>query len=310
MRCGLRVVDDHEVVVAFEQQRVVEDLLEVDALHRRRPLDVGALQAVVDGLRDGEELVAAVHHLPVGIDADAAEQGDVGGEQLGDAAAVRGGVEVEHPRPRRGCGELADPFDDIAPDDARVVVEVLFEQRDAVEHGALRWCTSGAGISVNLSTDALLHSCAPTSSRARSAPAAAATAMAAGTAARGLRGRPRAAARRRRRGHARRVARGARRIAPSGDGHRAARGSGRRPSGRCSPAASRSSRWRAPAASRSSPAAKDPLRASTRGTGELIAAALRAGARRVIVGVGGSATTDGGLAGARSARVVVRLDRR
>jgi glycerate kinase len=40
----------------------------------------------------------------------------------------------------------------------------------------------------------------------------------------------------------------------------------------------------------------DPLRASTRGTGELIAAALRGGAGRVLVGVGGSATTDGGLA--------------
>jgi glycerate kinase len=40
----------------------------------------------------------------------------------------------------------------------------------------------------------------------------------------------------------------------------------------------------------------DPLRASTRGTGELINAALRGGARRVVVGVGGSATTDGGLA--------------
>jgi len=41
---------------------------------------------------------------------------------------------------------------------------------------------------------------------------------------------------------------------------------------------------------------RDPLRASTRGTGELIAAAIRGGAARVIVGVGGSATTDGGLA--------------
>lgn len=40
----------------------------------------------------------------------------------------------------------------------------------------------------------------------------------------------------------------------------------------------------------------DPLRASTRGTGELIAAALRSGAKRVLVGVGGSATSDGGLA--------------
>ena len=43
-----------------------------------------------------------------------------------------------------------------------------------------------------------------------------------------------------------------------------------------------------------SAAANDPLAASTRGTGELIAAALDAGAERVIVAVGGSATTDGG----------------
>ena len=39
----------------------------------------------------------------------------------------------------------------------------------------------------------------------------------------------------------------------------------------------------------------DPLTASTYGTGELIAAAIAHGCRRVIVGVGGSATTDGGL---------------
>jgi len=40
----------------------------------------------------------------------------------------------------------------------------------------------------------------------------------------------------------------------------------------------------------------DPLRASTRGTGELIATARAQGCRRVVVAVGGSATTDGGLA--------------
>lgn len=39
----------------------------------------------------------------------------------------------------------------------------------------------------------------------------------------------------------------------------------------------------------------DPLRATTRGTGELIRAARAAGCRRILVGVGGSATTDGGL---------------
>lgn len=41
--------------------------------------------------------------------------------------------------------------------------------------------------------------------------------------------------------------------------------------------------------------ANDPLAATTRGTGELIDAAITRGAQRIIVGLGGSATTDGGL---------------
>ena len=62
----------------------------------------------------------------------------------------------------------------------------------------------------------------------------------------------------------------------------------------------------------------DPVRASTFGTGQLIAAALAAGARTVLVGAGGTATTDGG-AGAidalrraggvpRGARLIVLCD--
>ena len=43
---------------------------------------------------------------------------------------------------------------------------------------------------------------------------------------------------------------------------------------------------------------RDPLRASSRGTGELIAAARRGGASKIMVGVGGSASTDGGLGAA------------
>lgn len=42
------------------------------------------------------------------------------------------------------------------------------------------------------------------------------------------------------------------------------------------------------------PEERDPERADTYGTGELIAAAVAAGARRVLVAAGGSATTDGG----------------
>ncbi|TQT22647.1 glycerate kinase, partial [Xanthomonas perforans] len=42
------------------------------------------------------------------------------------------------------------------------------------------------------------------------------------------------------------------------------------------------------------PAERAPLRTSTAGVGELILAALDAGARRFIIGIGGSATNDGG----------------
>lgn len=51
----------------------------------------------------------------------------------------------------------------------------------------------------------------------------------------------------------------------------------------------------------------DAVAASTYGTGELIAAALDAGARDVVVGVGGSATTDGGLGALRALFPLHRL---
>lgn len=55
------------------------------------------------------------------------------------------------------------------------------------------------------------------------------------------------------------------------------------------------------------PEENDPISASTYGTGELIAQAVELGARRVIVAVGGSATTDGGLGALRALHPVQRL---
>lgn len=48
------------------------------------------------------------------------------------------------------------------------------------------------------------------------------------------------------------------------------------------------------------PALRRPALASTFGVGELIADALRRGARRIVVGVGGTATNDGGAGAARA----------
>jgi len=62
---------------------------------------------------------------------------------------------------------------------------------------------------------------------------------------------------------------------------------------------------------------RDAVAASSAGTGELIAAAIDAGARTILLGVGGSATTDGGAGaiaalkargGLRGARLVVLCD--
>jgi glycerate 2-kinase len=50
------------------------------------------------------------------------------------------------------------------------------------------------------------------------------------------------------------------------------------------------------------PSERDPVQASTFGTGQLIMAALEAGADHVYLGVGGSATTDGGAGAIRAIR--------
>jgi glycerate kinase len=55
------------------------------------------------------------------------------------------------------------------------------------------------------------------------------------------------------------------------------------------------------------PEGNDAVAASTYGTGELIAAAVERGAREVVVGVGGSATTDGGLGALRALEPGQRL---
>jgi len=55
------------------------------------------------------------------------------------------------------------------------------------------------------------------------------------------------------------------------------------------------------------PTGNRPLEATTRGVGELVLAAVDAGARRIVLGCGGSATTDGGLGALQAIGGVHRL---
>ena len=299
-RGGLRVVHHDVVPLAFELQRVVEHPLEVDAFHLAVPLDVGALQRVVDVLGDGEELVAAVDDLPLGLDPEVAQQGNVGREQLGDAAAVRGRVHVEHPGAAQRRGQLPDPLEGPGLDGVLVVVEMLVEQRHTFEQ-RISWrrqrpgkrsiyvtcpdCPDPSPVPLRVPTSSG-ERCGPTRPRPRSRPGSGGPDSTTWsrcrwpTAARARSTRLLAA-----RGGSRRVARV---TGPLGDPVDAEWGV--LPSGiaviemaQASGLALVSGR-------------NDPLRASTRGTGELIAAARREGFKRVLVAVGGSATTDGGLA--------------
>ncbi len=51
------------------------------------------------------------------------------------------------------------------------------------------------------------------------------------------------------------------------------------------------------------PHQRNPLRTTTYGTGQLILGAIQAGAREIIIGIGGSATNDGGVGAAQAAGV-------
>jgi glycerate kinase len=61
--------------------------------------------------------------------------------------------------------------------------------------------------------------------------------------------------------------------------------------------------------SRTSPTERDPLKATSLGTGELLEAAVEQGARHVVIGIGGSATTDGGYGLLNGAGLVMAFSR-
>ena len=121
----LRVVDDHEVVLALERlgvHRVVapEDLL----LLLGQPGRV-ALERVVNRLRDVEELVLAVDDLPLRVEPGVAHERHERVEDLRDAAAERGGREVQDALAGEGLRQRADLVHEAASGDRSVVPEML-----------------------------------------------------------------------------------------------------------------------------------------------------------------------------------------
>ena len=117
----LRVVDDHDVPIALQTLGVqlVVAIEERPLLVGQRPLI--ALQRVVQQLGRIEELLLAEHHAPVGVEADISHQRHERVEDLRDAAPEGRRADVEHAATPERLGQLADPLDQRAAAEARVV---------------------------------------------------------------------------------------------------------------------------------------------------------------------------------------------
>ena len=117
----LRVVDDDEVVGPRELGGVgaADALVEVPRLGRE--VDRVALQAVVEALGDVVELRRRREDLPVRLEADVVHERDQRVEDLGDAAAEGGGVDVQDLAALELLAELVDLGHQVLGDDAAVV---------------------------------------------------------------------------------------------------------------------------------------------------------------------------------------------
>ncbi len=94
------------------------------------------------GLGDVEELIGAADDLPVGPEADVVHERDQRGEDLGDAAAERGGVDVQDARALEPIGEAQDLLRALIADDAAVGLDGLGRRGNGSEHYGAVLCNS------------------------------------------------------------------------------------------------------------------------------------------------------------------------
>ena len=133
-RRGLRVVDDHEVVVVLEFLRVLGVVAAEDLLLGLGQATLVALERVVDRLRDAEELVGALDDPPLDVEPRIDHQRDQRVVDLGHAAAERGRREMHDALAAQRLGETVDLLHQAARRQRRIVGEGLVSGVDELEH--------------------------------------------------------------------------------------------------------------------------------------------------------------------------------
>ena len=120
----LRIVSEDDVGIRELRGVLPRDLLE-ELLFLFGQVELHPLECVMDLLGDVVEGGWGVEYRPVRVDARIAQQRHQVLEDLRDAAAVGGGIDVQHAAAGRGFREGAQLFVPPVADDRRVVRESL-----------------------------------------------------------------------------------------------------------------------------------------------------------------------------------------
>jgi hypothetical protein len=133
-RQGLRIMDDDRVAARkMEPGGILEHDLLVDSLLRLGEFELFALQRVVKLLGAIEEGRRALDLPPAGLDADGVHHQGERRQDLGDAAAVEGRVDVDDMRAADAVGLLEDPLGRRRADQRLVLVERMEPKGRLVE---------------------------------------------------------------------------------------------------------------------------------------------------------------------------------
>ena len=116
-------MDDHVVEALGYALGVRPAPVEVDRFHLGCPRHLRTLEAVVRELRDGEEVLRTLDHLPDGLDTEVVHQGHLREEQLRHPSTEGRGVDVEHLRTREWSRGLAQPLHSVRSGCLPIVVQ-------------------------------------------------------------------------------------------------------------------------------------------------------------------------------------------
>src|SRR5919198_3285730 len=119
--------NDKVVIEKVSDAVLVNHLLE-DFLFDLGQIDFSSLKGIVHFLRDGEKIGCALNYPPFGAQSEAVHEQCEGGNHLGHAAAVVGGIEIRDAQSFKFGGLVANSLYDF-PSNKRLII---FDLSDAI----------------------------------------------------------------------------------------------------------------------------------------------------------------------------------